>query len=666
MLTSVTVKGEPRKSHTVLSNWTSEDRPIPSWISDWLLKKVKRDCLWRSHLTRDKVNADQDIREGQGISEKSHTVLSCLTSAESFITPDFVARFRLIPSFQKVTFPRIPPRFFDQADDYQRQCITECFRAGPAMKNSEAAAASQQLAPYRRCLVQVQATALETTARLCFWDKFAFSIGGAPRAGVKICGHNRWIVDDTQKRSRWSVGQSMRDRENLHKILEREAESSIQGENEAQKNYQKIEADVEITRWEQRSSEIALHESYRELETQRLQLLQENLWDNAQSDRISLCGELGMRNNLFKKSRTKDCQEIEELRRRCCEESDRARQAKLDELSVMQQRDPQTVSQLLAQMRESQDKVNSLSDAREFHDPETASSSGASHVTSPPLTNPSLQNCASPRFWIAAWNTQYDGISDVFERLPAREGQPQNISKKSRNLASSSRGVKPKLTEHTMTTGSKRRPKQQDLSNSRNFLHCGDGISRHTGGTYSHGGMMEYPRFPISELHLAKFPDSMEFGKLESQFQDWSLCEDSESSNHDVMDHRSWESKVNWRIEYIEINSWRTDIQDCEMLDVMIASALKKIVNSHIQFLKRICVEEQRAQKYDRFLRGRQISYMICEHFHAPSLWIGTRTLRLVHYTSPEWWCPRFSMSDGIRHYYQQMNPLTDKVLEGL
>ena len=32
----------------------------------------------------------------------------------------------------------------------------------------------------------------------------------------------------------------MRDRENLHKILERKAESSIQGENEAQKNYQRL------------------------------------------------------------------------------------------------------------------------------------------------------------------------------------------------------------------------------------------------------------------------------------------------------------------------------------------------------------------------------------------------------------------------------------------
>ena len=45
----------------------------------------------------------------------------------------------------------------------------------------------------------------------------------------------------TGKRDRGeSIGQSMRDRENLHKILERKAESSIQGENEAQENYQRL------------------------------------------------------------------------------------------------------------------------------------------------------------------------------------------------------------------------------------------------------------------------------------------------------------------------------------------------------------------------------------------------------------------------------------------
>ena len=37
----------------------------------------------------------------------------------------------------------------------------------------------------------------------------------------------------------------------------------------------------------------------------------------------------------------------------------------------------------------------------------------------------------------------------------------------------------------------------------------------------------------------------------------------------------------------------------------------------HVHFRRRVSVEEQRAQKYDRFLRGRQIAYMIYEHCRA-------------------------------------------------
>ena len=47
---------------------------------------------------------------------------------------------------------------------------------------------------------------------------------------------------------------------------------------------------------------------------------------------------------------------------------------------MQQKRDPDTVSQLLTQIRELQDKVDFFSDAREFHDPESGSSSGQSHV----------------------------------------------------------------------------------------------------------------------------------------------------------------------------------------------------------------------------------------------------------------------------------------------
>ena len=53
---------------------------------------------------------------------------------------------------------------------------------------------------------------------------------------------------------------------------------------------------------------------------------------------------------------------------------------------------------------------------------------------------------------------------------------------------------------------------------------------------------------------------------------------------------------------------------DFEVLDTRIASALNRIIhNSH--FKRRVSLEEQKAQKEDRFLRGRQIAYLIYEYF---------------------------------------------------
>ena len=78
-----------------------------------------------------------------------------------------------------------------------------------------------------------------------------------------------------------------------------------------------------------RKSDIALYETKQEIESQRLQLQQAKPWaDQAQREKISLCGELELRNRLFPENRAKDCQAIEELRRICCEETDLARQAR--------------------------------------------------------------------------------------------------------------------------------------------------------------------------------------------------------------------------------------------------------------------------------------------------------------------------------------------------
>ena len=53
---------------------------------------------------------------------------------------------------------------------------------------------------------------------------------------------------------------------------------------------------------------------------------------------------------------------------------------------------------------------------------------------------------------------------------------------------------------------------------------------------------------------------------------------------------------------------------DFEVLDAKIASALNRII-LYTRFKKKVSLEEMKAPKEDRFLRGRQIAYLIYEYF---------------------------------------------------
>ena len=156
-----------------------------------------------------------------------------------------------------------------------------------------------------------------------------------------------------------------------------------------------------------------------------------------------------MRNRLFQENHAReDCQEVEELRSICCEEADRARQARSDELSMQQERNLTTVGQMMAQIRELQNKVNSLSDAREFYDPESGSSSEATHV--PDRTSTILSPRTLPRCDSGLQGDTLNGGSitgNVFERPPSQEGLSSTILNNSKNLASSSQGLIPDITE---------------------------------------------------------------------------------------------------------------------------------------------------------------------------------------------------------------------------
>ena len=153
----------------------------------------------------------------------------------------------------------------------------------------------------------------------------------------------------------------------------------------------------------------------------------------------------------------------------------------------------------------------------------------------------------------------------------------------------------------------------------------------HTGGTYSHNGMIDYPRFLISEMHLGKNPRPYEISKLESQLQDWCL----------LTMHRTKEVEIAKAIDELmtsrSIGGRTNRLPDYDMLDAMIASALKKLLDKHVRFRRRVSVEEQRAQKHDQFLRGRQIVYMIYEHFRATRVCeVVQGCVRSVQYTSTE------------------------------
>ena len=102
-----------------------------------------------------------------------------------------------------------------------------------------------------------------------------------------------------------------------------------------------------------------------------------------------------------------------------------------------------------------------------------------------------------------------------------------------------------------------------------------------------------------------------------------------------------------------------------EVLDARIASALNKIIhNSH--FKRKISLEEQKAQKEDRFLRGRQIAYLIYEYFrvteandsvenYADLFSVGLRNDDIQEF-DPKW--------DGILLSMTRIPP--DDILEGL
>ena len=134
-----------------------------------------------------------------------------------------------------------------------------------------------------------------------------------------------------------------------------------------------------------------------------------------------------------------------------------------------------------------------------------------------------------------------------------------------------------------------------------------------SGGDSSKNHGADQQRLQISDLHFDKFPTPATFAFWKIRFKT-EVCICSQFPAEAMQ----WIKEVEMVDSVDDLKSSsstrRIKMPNFEVLDARIASALNKIIhNSH--FKRRISLEEQKAQKQDRFLRGRQFAYLIYDHF---------------------------------------------------
>ena len=134
-----------------------------------------------------------------------------------------------------------------------------------------------------------------------------------------------------------------------------------------------------------------------------------------------------------------------------------------------------------------------------------------------------------------------------------------------------------------------------------------------SGGDSSKELWAEQQRLQISDLPFDKFSTPATFACWKIRFKT-EVCTCSQFPTEAMQ----WIKEVEMvdSVDGLKSSSSTRGISmpNFEVLDARIASALNKIIhNSH--FKRRISLEEQKAQKQDRFLRGRQVAYLIYEYF---------------------------------------------------
>ena len=322
-----------------------------------------------------------------------------------------------------------------------------------------------------------------------------------------------------------------------------------------------------------------------------------------QRDQHLLQEQLLQQNLELREAHQRSLTEMEELRKFQSSTFDTIARRKLVE-------DQNTILELSGRIQELQNEINCTIDSKEFQDAESIRS-GNSHVTSRPVSfppHPIPEGMLSRSFGVPSrregppsiWDTH--GISgNVFANPDASSSAPYP-----QELNQWISSIEEPL--HSSTVEKSERQKQdQDL-------RCQSGPSAKnsvifSGGDSSKNYGADQQRLQISDLHFDKFPTPATFACWKIRFKA-EVCTCSQLPTEAMQ----WIKEVEMVDSVDDLKSSSStrviSMPNFEVLDARIASALNKIIhNSH--FKRRISLEEQKTQKQDRFLRGRQIAYLI-------------------------------------------------------
>ena len=327
----------------------------------------------------------------------------------------------------------------------------------------------------------------------------------------------------------------------------------------------------------------------------------------AEQERKILQEELWRQQKDFREAHQQSLTEMEELRKFQSSTFDTLTRQKLIE-------DQNTILELSGRVQELQNEVNCMNDSKDFQDAESVRS-GNSHVTSRPVSFPPhpipdgmlRHSFVSPRRKEgppSIWDTH--GISgNVFANPHASSSAPYP-----QELNQWNSSIEDPL--HSSTVEKSERPEQnQDL-------RCQSGPSAKnsvifSGGDYSKNYGADQQRLQISDLNFDKFPTPATFACWKIRFKT-EVCTCSQFPTEAMQ----WIKEVELVDSVDELKSSSSvrgiSMPNFEVLDARIVSALNKIIQNS-QFKRRISLEEQKAQKEDRFLRGRQIAYLIYDQF---------------------------------------------------